>query len=206
MKNDVIEIAKFCASKGLVPATSGNFSARIDESNIAITISGSDKAKLSEDEIMLIDYQGQALDPSQKPSAETLLHTLIYAYDPETNYVAHYHSINSSVISKVLKINGHNELQLENYEILKALSGVNTHEHREIIPIFDNDQNIARMSADITKFIDKKPENQAFHAFLIAGHGIYTWGKSVKEVIRHVDALETLLESYIAERQIRRAL
>jgi methylthioribulose-1-phosphate dehydratase len=32
------------------------------------------------------------------------------------------------------------------------------------------------------------------HGFLLRGHGLYTWGKSVDEARRHIEILEFLLE------------
>ena len=31
------------------------------------------------------------------------------------------------------------------------------------------------------------------HAYLIRGHGVYTWGKNISECFRHLEALEHLL-------------
>jgi methylthioribulose-1-phosphate dehydratase len=34
---------------------------------------------------------------------------------------------------------------------------------------------------------------QSFWGYLIAGHGLYTWGRDVEEAQRHLDAFEFLL-------------
>ena len=31
------------------------------------------------------------------------------------------------------------------------------------------------------------------HAYLIRGHGVYTWGKDIAECYRHLEAIEHLL-------------
>ena len=63
------------------PATSGNYSVRLDDGRIAITISGRHKGRLSEDDVMTVDAAGRALD-GQRPSAETPLHAMLYAGHP----------------------------------------------------------------------------------------------------------------------------
>ena len=113
----------FADKHNLVPATSGNFSAKISETEIAITKSGRDKANLIAEDIMLMDYEANAIEVGNKPSAEALLHSQIYWWanhnELEVNCIAHVHSNASSVISKLLVAD--RKLELNNYELLKAL-------------------------------------------------------------------------------------
>jgi methylthioribulose-1-phosphate dehydratase len=169
---------------GWVPATSGNFSARIDDTRIAITVSGKHKGRLTSDDIMQVDFQGYALD-GKKPSAETLLHTMLYQRDATIGAILHPHSPASTLISRLIK----NELVLENYELLKALPSIKTHESRVIIPIFPNDQDIAKLSAVVGDYMNTHAN---VVGYLIAGHGFYTWGNTVNDALRHVEALEFL--------------
>ena len=60
---------------GWTPATSSNFSMRLDADHAAVTISGRDKGQLTVADIMAVDLDGRALDPLLRPSAETALHT-----------------------------------------------------------------------------------------------------------------------------------
>jgi methylthioribulose-1-phosphate dehydratase len=75
--------------------------------------------------------------------------------------------------------------------MLKGLAGVTTHEQREWIPIVENDQDMKRLAAKVGDAIARNP---AAHAFLLSGHGLYTWGATLAEAERHVEALEFLLE------------
>lgn len=195
------EIAAFCAEKGWVPATSGNFSMRYDLKRIAITVSGTDKGNLTPKDILFIDYDGHSLDVGVKPSAESLLHISLYSANPDIQAIAHVHSTNSTVLSKVYFEKG--ELVLEDLELLKALSGVKTHRHREVIPIFENNQNIPELVQQIEAYIENKPNDQAFHAYLIAGHGLYTWGRNTKEAMRHCEAFNALFDSLILEAKLK---
>jgi methylthioribulose-1-phosphate dehydratase len=182
----LIAAGRFIDQKGWVPATSGNFSARLPDGRIAITVSGIHKGHLEADDIMLIDAQGHALD-GKKPSAETLLHTSLYRRFPDAQAVLHPHSVNATLISKLFA----DEIVLEDYELLKAFSGIDTHESRIVIPIFPNDQNIPRLAEKVEQYLD---QHGAIQAYLIAGHGLYTWGASVKEALRHLEALEFLFD------------
>ena len=187
--DQLIEAGRFIDSKGWVPATSGNFSARLSNGTIAITVSGRHKGRLQRDDIMLIDSSGLALD-GKKPSAETLLHTALYQRFPQVNAVLHPHSMNATLAARLF----HDEIILENYELLKALQGITTHETRIQIPIFGNDQDIPRLSRQVEAYMDN---HNAIYAYIIAGHGFYTWGGSVAETLRHLEALEFLFDCEI---------
>ncbi len=198
----VIQIASFCAQKEWVPATSGNFSVRNTEESIAITVSGKDKANLQTEDVMLVDFEGQALD-GKKPSAETLLHTQLYRRFPETEAIAHIHSTTSTVLSKIYYENGRDKLILKDLELLKALSGVTTHQHIEDVPIFENNQSLSELAIQVETYIQNKSERTGFHGYLIVGHGLYTWGTSVEETLRHVEAFNALFETTILESKLK---
>ena len=80
---------------------------------------------------------------------------------------------------------------LEDYELLKALNGIVTHESRVVVPIFANDQNIPRLAALVEQYLDN---HEDCYAYIIAGHGLYTWGSSVQETLRHLEALDFLFD------------
>ncbi|MGR9088460.1 MAG: methylthioribulose 1-phosphate dehydratase [Gammaproteobacteria bacterium] len=180
------EAGRFIDGKGWVPATSGNFSVRLPDGTIAITVSGRHKGRLQWHDIMWVDAEAHSLD-GKKPSAEVLLHTSLYKRFPDVRCVLHPHSINAVLVSRIFK----GELVLEDYELLKALKGMTTHECRVSIPIFDNDQNIARLAGQVDRYLSRHDESCAY---VIAGHGLYTWGGSVEEALRHLEALDYLFE------------
>jgi len=180
----LIAAGRFIDSKGWVPATSGNFSARLPDGTIAITVSGKHKGHLHVDDIMLIDADANSLD-GKKPSAETLLHTSLYKRFPAVQSVLHPHSLNATLISRLYKT----EIALENYELLKAFNGIVTHESRIVVPIFANDQNIPHLAGQVEAYLDRHAD---CYAYIIAGHGLYTWGASVQETLRYLEALDFL--------------
>lgn len=180
---------KFIDSKGWVPATSGNFSARLPDGTIAITTSGKHKGHLQTEDIMLIDADANPLD-GKKPSAETGLHTALYKRYPDIHAILHPHSLNSILAAKLLG----NPIVLENYELLKAFQGIQSHECRIEIPVFPNDQDIARLSTKVDAVLDGMPRCVGY---VIAGHGLYTWGHSISDALRHLEALDYLFDCEI---------
>jgi methylthioribulose-1-phosphate dehydratase len=172
--------------------TSGNFSVVTgrDPLRLAITPSGAHKGTLSASRILSIDANGEASRSARgRPSAETGLHLEI-ARRTNAGAILHTHSIWSTLLSGRHADAG--GLAIYGFEMLKGLEGVTTHEHREWIPIVDNDQDIARMAVGVGRLLTEHP---AAHGFLIRHHGLYTWGRTLVEAERHVEILEFLFEA-----------
>lgn len=186
LAQQLIDAGRFINQQGWVPATSGNFSARLADNTIAITVSGKHKGHLTTEDIMLIDADAKPLD-EKKPSAETLLHTALYKRFPTVQAVLHPHCMSATLISKLYS----DAVILENYELLKALPGIDTHACQMVVPIFANDQDIARLAAKVDAYLEQHP---TVCAYIIAGHGIYTWGSSVAVTLRYLEALDFLFE------------
>lgn len=181
------------ARAGLTPATSSNFSVRLDDGTCLITASGRDKGRLTPDDFLEIDMDGNALAPGHIASAETLLHTQIYRRRPDAGAVLHTHSLAQTLLS--LRHAAAGTLVLEGYELLKALRGIHSHDVRVHVPVVANSQDMPALCAAI----DPAFGNDAFWGYLIAGHGLYTWGRDLPEARRHLDAFEFLLSAELAK-------
>lgn len=173
-----------------VMGTSGNFSAVAsqDPLRLVITSSGADKGALAPEHFMQVDEQGRVVGGLGSPSAETEVH-LAVVRARRARAVLHTHSVWSTIVSEAYAKEG--GIYFENYEMLKGLSGVKTHEHREWLPIIDNSQRWSEVTPQIEEMLHRRP---GIHGFLILRHGLYTWGASVGEAKRHVEILEFLLE------------
>jgi methylthioribulose-1-phosphate dehydratase len=194
----IADTARELAAMGWTPATSSNFSARIDAEHAVITISGRDKGRLNRDDIMLIDMQGNAVGTDAKPSAETALHTQIYRRWPQMAAVLHTHSRTQSVASRLYAHEG--VIRLQGWELQKAITGYSTHESVLEIPVFPNTQHMPELVDQVDAWLDA---GKPLHAYLIDGHGIYTWGRDMKETHRHLEALEFLLDCELDLKRLR---
>jgi methylthioribulose-1-phosphate dehydratase len=177
-------------TRGWVLGTSGNFSAVVSTAplSLLITPSAAHKGTLDGRECLEIDGDGRVIRGGGRPSAETALHlTLVRTRGAAA--VLHTHSVWATILSSQHLADG--GFAIEGYEMLKGLAGVETHEHREWIPVVANDQDMSRLAPLVGRHLVGAP---AAHAFLIAGHGLYTWGTSLEEAERHVEILEFLME------------
>jgi methylthioribulose-1-phosphate dehydratase len=183
-------LAHECARRGWVPATAGNFSFRDAESGrIFITASGLDKGAIEPADLLEIGLDCRVVAGDGKPSAETGLHGVIYRDRPGTGAIVHVHTIWNTLLSDRFAEAG--AVSLEGYELLKALSGVETHEHRELVPVIENSQEYEGLSGKLAEVLREYP---GAHGVLLRRHGLYTWGESVAGARRHLEALEFLFK------------
>jgi len=182
------DLGRRFGERGWCLATGGNFSLRLDDSRCLITRSGRDKSRLSRDDLMTCDLDGRPDDPSSRPSAETPLHTLIYRLDPAVGAVLHTHSVFSTLLSRGERA----AVSFRGYEMQKALDGVRSHDETVRLAVFDNDQDMPALAGTIAEAW--RDGRIGVPAFLVAGHGLYAWGRDLDAAIRHAEGVEFLLE------------
>lgn len=190
LQTRLADVGRSFYSRGWVMGTSGNFSAVVshDPLRLAVTASGVDKGALKRDQILEIDASGQVVAGSGRPSDEARLHIAIVRLRG-AGAVLHTHSVWSTLLSESNARQG--GVQISGFEMLKGLSGVTTHIHREFLPVVENSQDMDALAASVELTL---ASHEKAHGFLIRGHGLYTWGKNLEEARRHVEILEFLLE------------
>ena len=197
MKNNFNSLAESLADcgrgfyqRGWVLGTSGNFSAKISEKpvRVCITASGNDKGSLDKTHFLEIDENATIHKGNGKPSAETLLHLTIYN-QRQAGSILHTHSVWGTILCDKYAKNGF--LEIEGFEMLKGLAGVQTHEHIEKLPIVENSQDYIALSHVIENVLRDNPN---CHGVYLRRHGLYTWGESIAEAKRHIEIFEFLFE------------
>ncbi len=190
----LVEAARDFGQRGWTPATSGNYSVRLEDGRVAVTRSGADKRHLEPGDFLLLDKDGVP-ESGVRSSAETPLHLQIYRHKPDVRAVLHVHSPAVTVASRLAV--GQHHIRFRNYELLKALSGVETHDVDIDLPVVANDQDMSRLAAAAEPLLSKP---NPCPAYLIEGHGIYAWGEDVADAARHLEAIDFLLNCYLLER------
>ena len=90
--SELIYYGKLAGEKNFTPGYSGNFSARYGE-NIIITASGTANGYLTEEDFVVIDFDGNLIEGNGKPSSEEFLHLEFYEKRPDVNYIIHVHPV-----------------------------------------------------------------------------------------------------------------
>jgi methylthioribulose-1-phosphate dehydratase len=189
--------------RGWSLGTSSNYSVILGREplELLVTASGKDKSALGRDDFVRVDAQGRVVDGSdRRSSAETLLHCTIAELVPSVGAVLHTHSPWGTILSAadLPPDAAVGNLRIAGYEMLKGLEGITTHDTHEDVPIFANTQDMRELSARIRERFAGLDFTAAgrppLHGFLIARHGLYTWGRDLAEARRHIEIYEFLFE------------
>lgn len=185
------ELKAELASRGWFAGTSGNLSARIGEFrperfHFAVTASGKDKSRSTPEDFLFVDQTGTPAETtSLKPSAETLIHCEIYRLTG-CGAIAHVHTVFNNLVSEWFW--ERREVPVHGVELIKAF---NIWEEEAVIavPIVPNYADIPRIVPEVTSRLDPR-----IPGILLRKHGIYAWGRDVREAKKHLEAFEFLFE------------
>jgi len=184
---------------GWMRGTSGNLSVVVERDPLvlAVTASGLDKSELTDRDVVLIDGEGTAIDPSdtRPPSAEAGLHAHIAARTG-ANAVFHVHAFDAVVA-------GHRwpgGVEIRDMEMLKGI-GHRAHDETVTIPVIRNHQDMTVEAAWFDEvYRPATAEIPEVPALIVASHGIYAWGADIAAARRHLEITEWLLRFAVATR------
>ncbi len=188
LRQELVAVMADVHRRGWCDGTGGNFSCLSSREPLQLLMapSGVHKGNVSTEELIVVDGNAEVIAGRGKASAETLLHLTIVR-NCGAGAVLHSHSQAGTLLSQWSLPRGH--LRLQDLEMLKGLDGVNTHQTSVRLPVLANDQDLGRLSQEAQPHLAGAP-----HGLLIAGHGLYAWGKDLFSATRHLEILEFLLE------------
>ncbi|HLU86658.1 MAG TPA: class II aldolase/adducin family protein, partial [Taishania sp.] len=95
LKNELAATIRLYHNRGWSPATSTNYSFLDDNNTIWVSRSGVDKSQFSADDFITVNTAGKPIGAyaGVKPSAETLIHCILYQLFPNTRVILHSHSV-----------------------------------------------------------------------------------------------------------------
>ncbi|MFO7794890.1 MAG: class II aldolase/adducin family protein [Promethearchaeati archaeon] len=185
LRENVVKAAKAIFNKGLVEAGEGNVSIRNGrKEEFFITPSFNQYDTLVKDEVVHMNFEGEALSSGKLPSTEAKMHTAIYKARKKVGAVIHTHSTYATLLSIV----------------------------RKGIPIIMEEQVIfLGGSIDISQFgkahtdeIGEAALNSLGikNAALLANHGVIVCGKNIDHVVKFAELVEKLAKMYWGALQV----
>lgn len=168
------EIGQRAYARGLVSATEGNFSARLDDHGLLCTPTNFCKGLLTPDDLCEVNLDGQRLAGARAPSSEIRMHFAVYRAAPAVNAVIHAHPpfattwalLGEPLPSGMLP---EGDMFLGDVPLVPyATTGT------------------AEMAAAIEPFVD------GHVACLLQNHGAVTWGDDLEQAYTRMETLETL--------------
>jgi methylthioribulose-1-phosphate dehydratase len=113
-----------------------------------------DKGTIEVEHILAVDQHGRPIDADRlKPSAETPLHLLLYR-TMGAGAVLHTHSLPAALLSQLARDEG--RILLSGWELLKGLSGIDTHEVEISLPVFPNSQDMQALSTRVERSLSRE--------------------------------------------------
>lgn len=178
IKTDIINYGQIAGERLLTPGISGNISARCGK-NIAITSSGSANAFLNPEDLCVINFDGDLIEGTKKPSSERLLHIEFYKKRKDVNAICHFHCPYLTAFA----ISG---LPLEdkiNPEIIFCFDKIPISEYA--LP------GSKELVKNVSKYFDK------YDVVLMQNHGVIAGGKNVKDAFLKLDLCENYAKSLV---------
>ena len=184
-QQQLLKAAARLAAHGWLRATSGNLSLKLADRplTIAITRSGADKAELHEDDI-IVWRNDQVIWDDGQVSAECGVHQAIYQR-AKVNAVFHVHTVANNLASARTDAPC---LEIRGNEMLKAL-GFWQEDAVVRLPVIENHSNLEHLALAARKALVAEVPG-----LLIRNHGLYAFGTTVKDSLRHLEAFEFLFE------------
>jgi len=187
----LLDCAARLAARGWCSGTGGNFSVVTgrDPLRLLVTRSGADKERLSRGDLVPVTEHGApACAGTAAPSAEAPLHATL-AVRAGAGAVAHTHSVWGTLLSRQFEARG--GLCLSGYEMQKGIAGRTAPAGDLFVPVLANSQDVTRLCAAFTVALARHPE---LAGLLVAGHGLYAWGRTPEDARRHAEVFEFLFE------------
>jgi methylthioribulose-1-phosphate dehydratase len=184
------EAARY-AGMGWMRGTSGNLSVTLerDPLRLAVTASGLDKGELTAGDVVVVDESGAAVSAGGSsggsagvPSAEAALHARIAAV-AGAGAVVHVHAL-APVLAADRWPNG---VELRDLEMLKGF-GRAAHDDPVTVPVIANGQDMGVLGDAF-----ERGYRADTPALIVARHGVYVWGESLRHARHRLECLEWLL-------------
>ncbi|CAD6006255.1 methylthioribulose 1-phosphate dehydratase [Agreia sp. COWG] len=194
------ESARF-AARGWMPGTAGNLSVTLGREplRLAVTASGLDKGELTPADIVIVDERGDSVlgegGSEQRPSAEAGLHARI-ARVTGAGAVIHVHALAAVTAAHVWP----DGVVLSDLEMLKGI-GHAAHGETVTIPVIENGQDMTVLGdAFEARYVRPCEGANDVPALIVASHGIYAWGRDLRQARWHLELTEALLQIALVTR------
>ena len=172
VKNDIVAVGKRMYDRGYVASNDGNISARIDDRKILITPTGVSKGFMTPDDLIVVDYEGNVISGSKKPTSEMKMHLQVYKDSPDVNSVCHSHPpyatgfavagipLDKCVLPEVV-------ISLGAVPLIEYGTPGTEEFYKPVLPLLND-----------------------YDAFLLANHGALTVGKDVVNAFHKMETIE----------------
>ncbi len=188
LKKECLEANKMLPKLGLVLYTFGNVScADRAEGVFAIKPSGVNYERLSESDIVVLDFDGNVVDGKLRPSSDTPTHAVLYRQYPCIGGIVHTHSLFATSWAQARRpIPVYGTTHADHLPVAVPCT-----------PWMDDDRIRRDYEAEtgrqiIDCFASEGLSPEIVEMVLVGGHGPFTWGKDAARAVYNARVLEEL--------------
>ena len=181
---------------GWASGTGGGMSLRHGD-RVYMAPSGVQKERLREEDLFVLDLQGQVLEAPGSPQLKVsecapLFFNAFRLRDARA--VLHSHSVHALLATLIAG----NEFVATHLEMIKGIRGHGYHD-RLVVPILENTAHECDLAAGMAEAIADYPETQAV---LVRRHGVYVWGRDWTEAKTQAECYDYLFQAAVQMRQL----
>jgi len=182
----IAKTARQISQLGYTRSSDGNISARLDDNHLLITPSGVYKAWMRAQDILLIDLDGNQINPyaSKKPTSELYMHLEVYQQRPDIRAVIHAHPPYATALTLIGQ-------PFPNELVPEALIGLG-----EVPTAAYATPGSQRMAENIRNLI------RQYEALLLDHHGCLCAGRDLDDALIKLERLESVAQLYWLAHQI----
>lgn len=181
---EILRIGKMLHDHGLIAATDGNISVRLDSNRVLTTPTCISKGMMCVEDLLVVDMHGRRVSGFRDVTSEIAMHMTIYRMRPDVNAIVHAHpptatgfaacglALDQALISEVLLSLG--KVPLARY----ATPGTN------------------ELSESLEPYI---PDHDAV---LMANHGVVTYGIDLTQAYMNMETVEHFAKIALVVKQL----
>lgn len=189
LRRALCQAGRLLWERGLVGATEGNLSARLDSGLLLCTPSGLSKGHMAPEDLVICDLEGQPADgQTNRPSSEIRLHLAAYRARPDCQAVVHAHPPIATAFT-LAEVTIPDDLMPEAAYVLGPVASV---------PFaFPGTDEVPNALA---------PYLAGHKTFLLSHHGAAVLGSSVEDAYNRMETLERIARIVLYARLLGRAV
>lgn len=181
VKSDIIRYCQRLDQKGWVANHDGNISIRLPSGNFAATPTARFKGDLSEEDIIEVDASGKKIAGSGGAFSEMAVHLRVFKARSDVQAVVHAHPPSATAVG------------CANQEMLTSALPEAVVSLGPGIPLVG----LALPNSDAL-WGELEPLLAHYDAVMVAGNGVFTWGKSIEQAYLRLELVEHLAKVLLA--------
>jgi len=184
IREEILEAGKRLYAKRFVVANDGNISARIDDKRVLITATQICKGDMTQDDLLVVDYDGNLLEGDKVPTSEMKMHLAVYKQRSDVMAIVHAHPPNATAFA----VSGMGLDKLTMPEVIFTLGKISLAEY--------GTPSTSQIPDAVSKVI------QDSDAVLLSNHGALCVGESVMDAYFKMETLDHFADITLKSRSL----